>query len=108
MVKRLLGLFALILCVLALTGCAHAPSSGVVHDRDYRSAYDAYTPTCVSYASNGTCKLSIPHYTHYDAECYLDIYASKDDHGWVEIPCTSYEHYAVGSTYGTSNHEGSF
>lgn len=102
------AIFAVVLIVLvSLVGCSRAPATGVVHDRRYTEAYDVYTPQCVSYRKDMSCAISVPHYTHYDASCDLDIYASKDDHGWVEVPCTSYEKYQVGSHYGTST-EGTF
>jgi len=91
--KRALALVpVLAVLTLALTACG-APSHGIIHDKQYNPAY--YYNMCIAQPKGGC--IYVPEYE--PASWEFDLYASKDDHGWVDVDETTYNRYGVGDYY---------
>lgn len=77
-----------------LAGC-EGPHQGIVHDKDWSPGY-WWTPPCFSSGKNSVC-VSIP---EYEPPTYrIDVYASRDDHGWVEVDAATFHRLAIGDRW---------
>jgi hypothetical protein len=95
-------LLVLIAAGVLLVGCS-GPDHGVVHAKDYSKAYSYPTSYCMVYrmSQSGmmTCTIYGTREVYVPASWTLDIYASKDDHGWVDVDQATYDRLKVGDYY---------
>lgn len=96
--KALLAALAVAGAVLALAGCSTAPQSGVIHAKDYSPGYTYFVSTCVSYGKYG-CRAYMPVPQYQPPEWRFDLYASKSDHGWLDVDQPTFDRFHVGDFY---------
>lgn len=93
---------ALLVGVALAAGC-EGPQSGRVTRRDHTPAYTTFVQTCFSWAGTGTtryCAAWIPVPLHHSESCELYLVdESTGKHGWRDVPCATFDRYAVGTTY---------
>lgn len=95
-------LLVLIAASVLLVGCA-GPDHGVVHEKDYRAGYSYPQSYCMLYNTSSkygmTCAIWGVREVYIPPSWTLDIYASKDDHGWVDVDQGTFDRLRVGDYY---------
>jgi hypothetical protein len=101
MIRRTVALAALAgAALLTLTACDDA-TTGTITGMKFVARHDeSDSSQCVSYGSNGVCRVSIPVYTSVPECWHVEFHNAKDDKdGDACLSEQDYKTYKVGDTF---------